>query len=251
MQRPQVCALEATRGVVEIGSDPRSLCGRHPAVDRVLPLVRFVVRLGTTHGEDSGRGPCSRQPVARTPKPRGDSGTKAHRPAASGSRPLLAQRARASTDSDAVVSAPKHGYRSIESRIAAVVGAKHALFKGLFDGTTSEVRFDAAVSFASQVRKLFEAEVPEAPNVEKLEASSDTPPEETAPEPSEELTDTTDDAESRAASKPISSEEAQRMFAGMKVRRGSDGSMRIDAAPEAAATLAAMFETVARLLRGG
>jgi SNF2 family DNA or RNA helicase len=44
----------------------------------------------------------------------------------------------------------------IESRIAAVVSDKQALFSGLFDGTTNDLAFDGGASFMSRVEKLVE-----------------------------------------------------------------------------------------------
>src|SRR5262249_40041024 len=43
---------------------------------------------------------------------------------------------------------------SIEGRIAGLLGAKQALFSGLFDGTSDEIRFDTAASFMSRVEVL-------------------------------------------------------------------------------------------------
>ncbi len=50
----------------------------------------------------------------------------------------------------------------IESRIAGIVGNKHALFSGLFDGTTDTVRFEGPASFIGDIERLVEpVEVPD------------------------------------------------------------------------------------------
>ncbi|MCC6644578.1 MAG: SWF/SNF helicase family protein, partial [Polyangiaceae bacterium] len=48
---------------------------------------------------------------------------------------------------------------SIEGRIAALVGAKQAVFAGLFDGTSDVVRFDAASTLMGRVRALVDVDV--------------------------------------------------------------------------------------------
>src|SRR5206468_3672594 len=49
----------------------------------------------------------------------------------------------------------------IESRIADLVGAKRALFSGLFDGTTDEVAFERSGSFLSRIERI--VAIPPAP----------------------------------------------------------------------------------------
>ncbi len=46
---------------------------------------------------------------------------------------------------------------SIEERIAGLLGAKQALFSGLFDGTSDEVRFDTAPSFMTRVERMLDS----------------------------------------------------------------------------------------------
>jgi hypothetical protein len=64
----------------------------------------------------------------------------------------------------------------IEARIAGLVGNKHALFSGLFDGTTDAVRFDGPSSFIGDIERLVEPiEVPDRePADDASEASDDT-----------------------------------------------------------------------------
>jgi hypothetical protein len=75
----------------------------------------------------------------------------------------------------------------------------------------------------------------------------DAPPEEADGEESPETVDVAQDAAPRASA---TAEDTRRLLGSIQITRGEGGSMRIDAPPEAAATLAAMFETMARMLRG-
>jgi hypothetical protein len=57
------------------------------------------------------------------------------------------------------------------------------LFKGVFDGTTNEVRFEGEASFAAEVRRLLDLTLPDAPEVKSSQPiESDAPPEDTASE---------------------------------------------------------------------
>src|SRR5512145_2134648 len=59
---------------------------------------------------------------------------------------------------------------SIESRIATTVGKKNALFKGLFDGTSNEIKFEEGGGFVAEVRKLLDVEQPVAPVLSQRES---------------------------------------------------------------------------------
>jgi len=50
------------------------------------------------------------------------------------------------------------------------------------------------------------------------------------------------------AAAPVSGEQVQQMLAGIQVQRTEHGGLRIEAAPEAASTLASMFQGMADLL---
>lgn len=143
----------------------------------------------------------------------------------------------------------------IEPRIAALVGVKQALFSGVFDGTTDEIRFEAAGSFASRVEKLVDPGVlAQAPQREITAA----------------LADVTDDVEDEGEAGAAASELAadapptsgvQRAepaaarspgtdpMAGVRVERTASGGLRIEAAPEAAQWMATAFEAMATLMR--
>jgi hypothetical protein len=72
---------------------------------------------------------------------------------------------------------------SIESRIAGIVDSKRILFKGVFDGTTNEVRFEGEASFAAEVRRLLDLTLPDAPEVKRTQpVESDAVPEDTTSE---------------------------------------------------------------------
>lgn len=180
---------------------------------------------------------------------------------------------------------------SIEGRIAAIVGSKRVLFKGVFDGTTNEVRFEGEASFAAEVRRLLDLTVPDAPEIASaLPLDSDIPPEDTASE-SPDVADTDTVVEATAASNTGEStseeaatatlpaddgsstkadqhavgkecgsstppgfpepQEVQRLFEQLRVSHTDDGCLRVEAPKEAARTLAAVLESLGRLLRQG
>ncbi len=142
----------------------------------------------------------------------------------------------------------------IESRISTVVGMKQALFSGVFDGTTNEVSFESAGTFASRIEKLVEpgavarpaehaamAALPEA-----TESDADVP-EESAPD--DTLPGGAADSPPVSGTRPATSSEVAKMFAGVRVERTEGGGLRIDAPPEAAALMAAAFEAMGMLMR--
>jgi hypothetical protein len=147
----------------------------------------------------------------------------------------------------------------IEARIAGLVGNKHALFSGLFDGTTDTVRFEGPASFIGDIERLLEPiEVPE------LEARDDSL--EGAPDPElEPIVEAT-------AAPPIVSEPVARdseeppasgaalppapgvpdiahLFASIAVSSTPEGGLRIEAPAAAAATLSQLLSGFAQLLQ--
>lgn len=160
--------------------------------------------------------------------------------------------------------------RSIEARIASTVSKKQALFKGLFDGSSNEVKFEDGGGFISEVRKLLDAEQPVAPelpprdsvapedlSLESVEdtsremtelwSNSESGPEgragsEVEPSPMDALEDTVPTQRS-AALDPAS------VLGQLKIERDASGGLSIQAAPEVAGTIADLFETMAKLLR--
>jgi superfamily II DNA/RNA helicase len=139
--------------------------------------------------------------------------------------------------------------QGIESRIAALVSTKKALFTGLFDGTSDEVRFDGGrSSFLHDVEKLV-PEVPDLAGGDLEEKGEDTPPEELTVEASDR------DEPALAASPEIEPTPAvahagdvSALLRAVRVERTAGGGVRLEAPPEAAASLVALFEGMSRLL---
>ncbi len=151
------------------------------------------------------------------------------------------------------------GQDCIEARIAGLVGDKKALFSALFDGTTDEVRFERSGSFLSTVARLVgPAPVPAPADDEEAEA-------EAALEPAiEEMPDASDEAPPVQAAETVELKPGARdvapsppagrvrdLFASLSVRPTAGGGVAIEAPPEAAESLAALFEGMASLLRAG
>jgi hypothetical protein len=148
----------------------------------------------------------------------------------------------------------------IESRIASIVSDKRALFTGLFDGSSDEVRFDRSGSFLLGLARLIEpATVPDLPGAVE-EGSSDA--EAAVEREIEEIVSAADESQDPApvpeAAEPSAppqppgvpaAAEVQRLFAGLEIRKKEDGGVVIDAAPEAADGLVALFTGMADLLR--
>ena len=153
---------------------------------------------------------------------------------------------------------------SIEARIAGLVADQKALFSGLFDGETNEVRFERSSPFLSRLERIIEpARAPE-PAVTK-------PHRKGRPRPNErptlswrrrtraELPPTTELGRAAGALSKDPAPEAERSplppasalrgwLSQVRVQRG-DGGLAIEAPPEAADGLAARFEGMGRLLR--
>ena len=151
---------------------------------------------------------------------------------------------------------PRRGCRHA-SRNPELDSLWKALFSGVFDGTTDEVRFEAAGSFASRVEKLVEpgvlaqapdrvaiAALPETTESEEdgreeggLEGDlgSDAPPSGVQPS-----------AATAAAPGPAT---APDMLAGVRIERTADGGLRVEAPLEAAKWMATAFEAMAMLMR--
>jgi SNF2 family DNA or RNA helicase len=140
----------------------------------------------------------------------------------------------------------------IEARIAGLVGDKRALFSGLFDGASDEVAFERSGSFLSRIeRVLAPVSVPEfpekdseedAPEEDQAELGDGLPPAIALAAPSAlHLTD-------GGASLATSPEGVRDLFSRIEIRSGEQGKVIFEAPPQAAATLAALFEGMARML---
>jgi hypothetical protein len=131
--------------------------------------------------------------------------------------------------------------KGIESRILATVGTKRALFKGLFDGTNDEIRFDQAASFFERIEEIIDQEPARISAVSSDECEDD------------DLA-VGDDVESAAdtdAPQGLSAPAAdlRSLFAKVLVRTNDRGGITLEAPAEEAATLAGMLEGFAALLR--
>lgn len=140
---------------------------------------------------------------------------------------------------------------SIEARIAGLLGAKQALFSSLFDGSSDEVRFDAAPSFLTRVEQLVELEAPPAPPPRPARRSQ--PERELEPEldaADEELDPAQEGVEPPPEPAPElpSAGGPGALFDALRIERTASGAVRIEAPPEAAEQLVALFQGMAKLL---
>jgi hypothetical protein len=159
----------------------------------------------------------------------------------------------------------------IESRIASLVGTKQALFSGLFDGSSDEVRFDQAGSFMGQVRVLTEASelpqvrsgavmaLPPAPSDDDMDPEDDELAARQPDEPSVAALPAPasapvhpappfDALPEQAPAAPVPAQDVSALFESVSVHRKPDGGISLDAPPEAAASLIAVFDGMAKLL---
>lgn len=142
----------------------------------------------------------------------------------------------------------------IESRIAELVGSKRALFTGLFDGTSDEVVFERAGSFLSRIEHILAPVMAATPG----RAASAAPPDDDGAEREIDAMVAAGD-ESRDVPAALPPEQAsipstdgiQRLLSGLTMRPTDAGGLVIEAPPETAATLAALFSGIAQLLQGG
>jgi hypothetical protein len=141
----------------------------------------------------------------------------------------------------------------IESRIAELVGSKQALFTGLFDGTTDEVAFDRSGSFLSRIERVVVPAISPAPaRAEDVSVAEDDGAEreiEAAVAAGDESRDMALATIATAAEPTDSAAVIQRLVAGVTVRRTASGGLVIEAPPETASTLGALFSGMAQLLR--
>jgi SNF2 family DNA or RNA helicase len=149
---------------------------------------------------------------------------------------------------------------SIEARIARLVADKRALFTGLFDGESDAVSFDRSGSFLAGLERLFEevaaperdgedaeAEVAEEAAIDALLEGAD---DAAAAEPParSELPPAPPRGESVTAARSSAGELA-RLLASLEIQKTAEGAVRIEAPPEAAAALSALFVGLARMLQ--
>lgn len=129
----------------------------------------------------------------------------------------------------------------IESRIATLVGSKQALFKGLFDGTSDSVTFESSGNFLSRIEKV----VAPAQEFDRRSTTDD----DAAEGPSEALVTAAEEAGDPPTPPPAPAPDVATLFAALKVEKTEAGGLRIEAPPEAAATLAALLQGFAQILQ--
>jgi len=158
--------------------------------------------------------------------------------------------------------------QGIEARIANIVSDKQALFTELFDGTSNELEFTGSGGFLDRMERLVEpAEIPDLGEPEEAIDQVVTPVR--SQEPIEEMP-VTAAVQPSAPSEPIEpvapsiaaepqlppaatqvqGNQVQQLFAAIQVERTPEGGLKIEAPPEAAGALAAMFQGMADLLAG-
>jgi superfamily II DNA or RNA helicase len=176
----------------------------------------------------------------------------------------------------------------IESRIAALVGSKQAFFKGLFDGDSDTVDFGQASNFLAKVQKLYEPAAIESiaatgNAVDEDPDLSDVPLDDTVADPFEHLVEAGDESHDQAVvmvagangeaaisareigapalpdcdapqttalAAMLGSGDVRGLFSQLQVRRDTlTGRVVIEAPPDAASTLGALFEGMAALLQ--
>ncbi len=175
----------------------------------------------------------------------------------------------------------------IESRIAALVGSKQAFFKGLFDGDSDTVDFGQASNFLAKVQKLYEPAAIESVaatgNVADADADlSEAPLDDGVADPFDELIEAGDESHDQpvvaaagaevepaalaresatpsaagaetgartAVAAMLATSDVRGFFSQLQVRREATGRVVIEAPPEAASTLGALFEGMAALLQ--
>jgi hypothetical protein len=149
----------------------------------------------------------------------------------------------------------------IEERIAGIVSDKRALFKGLFEGGSDQIAFERSSSFMTLLERLIEPpSVPapaavaetvdaaatdesEAPAIEveeMIDAANAAGLEVSGSQPEMSILSSIPPSPAMAADVPVA-----RLFEAIRVERGSDGSLRIEAPPAAAGALAALFDGMA------
>jgi superfamily II DNA/RNA helicase len=179
--------------------------------------------------------------------------------------------------------------QGIESRIAALVGSKQAFFKGLFDGESDSVQFEQASNFLAKVQKLYDPEALDRVAAAGDVADHDPDPTdadidgETA-DPFDDLIEAADESHDQPPAAKTNGElgavapavpfgpdispaavhdrstasalaalpaerEVREFFSQLQVRRTPTGNVLIEAPPEAASTLGALFEGMAALLQ--
>jgi superfamily II DNA or RNA helicase len=150
---------------------------------------------------------------------------------------------------------------SIEERIAGLVADKRALFKGLFEGATDELRFGGGRAIAVVLERLTEGVSEEARAAAEegaeepldVDAGAEATADSAAALPSSPNGGPPPlaparDAEPPATPGPGVGDGVARLFDAVRVNRRGDGGVVIEAPPEAARALVSLFEGMSRLI---
>jgi hypothetical protein len=142
----------------------------------------------------------------------------------------------------------------LESRIEALVETKRAMFKGLFDGDSDAVSFEHSGSFLSRVERLLTPATPSSGGPEPEPELDEAPVDPEGPELIDTMAPQGEVAGpvATAPEDPEPSVEAGAHLAGLfsqlKVRQLENGGLSLEAPPEAAVALTALFQGMANLL---
>lgn len=149
----------------------------------------------------------------------------------------------------------------IEERIAALVADKHALFKGVFEGTSTDLKFNRSGTFLQILDRVMPdaSEEVAAGSVEAMDGGDDPLTSAPVAEPAtpdwsreaKELVAAANlrgEGEAPAVRRPPSEGDVSGLFAALRVERTANGTIRIEAPPPTARALMALFEGMARLM---
>lgn len=138
---------------------------------------------------------------------------------------------------------------SIEERIQTLVAKKQAVFSGLFDGTSDEVRFESGGGFYKQIQEITkdqsvdlradEEDVSEPVLLESADSMDNSDTIQFAPEPEKKS----------PANLNAIAQDLKKSMSGIKVAR-DNGKLKIEAEGESAALLAQVFRGMAELFSG-
>ena len=163
---------------------------------------------------------------------------------------------------------------SIEARIALLVSDKRALFSGLFDGSSDEVRFDRSGLFLAGIERLLEGVEVVEPGITKESAEEECEePDLVEGEAHDEVVVAADERRDPPLPEPevgrsaagaarqadggsgrgaigarIDSRAVETLFGSLEIQPTESGGIRIEAPAEAAATLSALLRGLAGLL---
>lgn len=137
----------------------------------------------------------------------------------------------------------------IESRIAGLVTNKKAFFKGLFEGKSDEVHFTASGNFIARLEKLVEPIAVPASSESSDEIDGKALSVDETPSWKDVDNNIREEGSLESIVQPTQSTELSTILSSISVTTNSEGAMTIIAPPEAAQTLAGIFDAFAGMLR--